>query len=327
MGGVGVIMTRHPGILRLIDFKMASLIAEGFELGETLTRAAKVADALGTVDWIKDKFNQRFNRKRMPKRKRTYSRRTKRGRKRTVKRRQYKRKRSQLDKIGFRVGSGTAKRCVALNVASSEDTRTLYSTLLTQIPKVGPNVPEINARKRDAVNIRGFDFNFQFKNKHTKPVIVNMAWIHDRRDVDGGTGSMSFDDFFRGNFTQRGQNFPTNLGSPALKGIELNAFSLNPDRFVILKRKKFVLGPSFPAEQPSIETGYNFDSSKPYKFFNYYMPIKRQFRYEDGLCQSPIHVIWWYDEFQSVLGQQPQINKVDLQGYIVTHFKEPKLYN
>lgn len=293
---------------------MAAAAAELLNLGVNAKRAAYAADILGTTDYAVSKFKQL---KRMVKRKRT-SHRTRRSSSRM---RRYKRRSSarryRINQLGFKVGSGTAKRYLALNVTASEATRTLFTGVMTEIPKNTITNDRIDHRQRDIVNLRGFKVHWQLKNNLNVPLIFNMAVVMDRRQLDG-MGAVDSNDVFRGNFETRANNFNT-----ASTATALNSFNLNPERFVILKRKKFILGPGFTGNNPTL-SGYSVDVSRSYRTFKFWLPIKRQIRYEDDVAQSPVAMIWWYDEFMAPAMRAPQINAVDLQIYAVTHFKEPK---
>lgn len=296
---------------------MAVAAAEALNLGTWATRAAYAADVLGTADYLKQKLKSI----KMPKtsKKRSYP---KRGRKRTTRNKRTRRsksrswKKSRLAKIGHQVGSGNAKRWVNVNAAISENLRTIYTIDLTNVP---PGTA-INQRRRDMVNIRGFKMSHQFKNNNPNPVILNYAIVMDKRQMDG-VAAVTDEDFFRGNFTQRAQNFALTLS-----GTVMNSLSLNPERFVILMRKRMMLGPGFVTDpEATSQTGYSYDVTKSYRYFNHYVPIRRQFRFEDDKCQTPLVLIYWYDFFMAPPDQTQTTNVVDHQIYGVTYFKEPKV--
>jgi hypothetical protein len=296
---------------------MAVAAAEALNLGTWATRAAYAADVLGTADYLKQKLKS-IKMPKATKRSRT----TKRGRKRPYRSKRTRRsksrnwRKSRLAKIGHQVGSGNAKRCVTTNLAISENIRTIYTVDLTSIEK-GSN---LNQRRRDMVNIRGFKLSHQYKNKSPNPVIINYAIVMDKRQMDGVT-AVTDEDFFRGNFTQRAQNFVLSLS-----GTVMNSLSLNPERFVILMRKRMMLGPGFVTDpEATTQTGYSYDVTKSYRYFNHYVPIRRQFRFEDDKCQTPLVLIYWYDFFMAPPDQTQTTNVVDHQIYGVTYFKEPKV--
>lgn len=290
---------------------MALAVAEALELGATAKNIAWGADILGTGDWLKDKGKQmvRYYRKR----RRSYGGGRLRKRARYSRRAPTRRRRHVYIKrrrIGYRVGHGTSKRFLCANFQNVEETRTVYRIDLTAITK-GDGIDQ---RERDMVNLRGFHVCLSYRNVTSEPVVINVAIVHDRREADGGAQPIAEEDFFRGSGTQRAIDF-----GEQLTGQQMNCLKMNSDRFIILKRKKLLVA-NVPPATPG---GYYNGVSKNWKEYKMWMPLKRQLRYEDGNCQTPLALIWWMD------GPFTPANTVAISGietfaHVVTYFKEPK---
>jgi len=283
---------------------MALAFAEALQLGATAKNIAWAADVVGTGDYLKDKFKQSM---RYYKRKRYGSRNFSR------KRRRFSRRRRSLvvrrRGIGHRVGSGVAKR-VSLDVdASSEPTRTFQWFELTQIQKsINDN---IDRRQRDVVNLRGFNICMTFRNKLNVPLMFNVCVLHDRRQA-GIASALANGDFFRGNGTERAVTFDAALG-----GIDLYCKKLNTDRFIVLKRKKFAVAGRLIQD-------YTYGDMKNWRNLNMWIPIRRQLRFEQDRCQTPIILVWWFDapDTAPLAGATPDAVETSVRS--VTYFREPK---
>lgn len=283
--------------------KMAVALAEALNLGTTATRLGYLADTLGTADYIRDKFKGMYKRRR-----KSYGT-VSRKRRRVVRRRKrhvYRKRRY----IGHPVGTSIAKRNERRNF-TTEATRTLYQINLTNITKSIDN--NISERQRDIVNLRGFRLCFDFANISAFPVHVNWVVVYDKRDSDG-LQTIDLEDFFRGNGDQRALDWDNTLTSQ-----QFTRSGLNADRFVVLRRKRFLLNADGDA------TGiYSNPSRTNFRTMKVWVPLKRQLRYEDDVCQTPIKVMYWFDQWQSGSGTTPVAGVMRTMSMCTTYFREPR---
>lgn len=234
--------------------------------------------------------------------------------------RAYRRRRMVRKGLGFRVGTGVAKRRkvedtdTAATVAS---TRTFYWWDMTDLPKTA-TLDDINARQRDMVNFRGFKICAFIRNDINAPMYLNIAVISPRgAEIRLGTGSGSattVSDFFRGHGTNRTQDF-----SNALTALEFRCLPINRDNWRILSHTRHQLGPE------SNSGTFNVQNRPNYITYEKYFKINRQLRYDNGgECTTPIYWCYWFDNHGVLGGTAPSAAAVATQFHFVSYFREPK---
>lgn len=222
----------------------------------------------------------------------------------------YKRRKTARDNIGYDPGMETTKRTLITNTNDFKSTRVLYSTDLTDIGATGNNA--VNARQRDMLYMSGTKLCFELGNARTKPLYVNIAVVHSKKDNDT-VGSIGTGDFFRSNGNGRAQTF-----SDALSSLEFHCLPINSDRFNVLTHKRMVLDPV------SAASGYSATDGKSFTSVGMWVPVKRQIRFNGGEAQSKIWLIYWFDEFDTPQTDLSIPNAVKVSEHHVTYFKEPK---
>lgn len=159
-------------------------------------------------------------------------------------------------------------------------TRLLYLNDLTAIPKT--TVADINGRERHFANVKGFSINYHLKNLTATPLHVNMAIINGRALKLPTTSG-----FFRDYTASRDVDFTTSLNSN-----ELSSLPISTDRYRILCRKSFTLGPETTA------AGGDNDSVPNWVVGKFYQKFNRQIRYNDDLddeAEERIYLCYWFD--------------------------------
>lgn len=215
-------------------------------------------------------------------------------------------------RIGFPKGTATSKRAATVtNTGDPLSTRTLYYENLVNIAKTSTN--EIDKRQRDNAYISGFKICYDVLNYSVNPVLLNVAVVYDKRSNDG-TVIMALDDFFR---SSEGNNRAKDF-SITLDANEFHCLPLNTDRFSVLKHGRFTLGPT-----QSATVGAYTVNRENYKSIMWWVPLKKQIRYNDGNAQSKVWLIWWCDKFQAGTGVAA-VTIGQTQIHAVTYFKEPK---
>ena len=217
-------------------------------------------------------------------------------------------------RIGFRVGSGHAKRNVQQQdiAVTSLNSRAQIIQALCHITQTDTNA--INRRQRQLVNVRGFKFCYSFRNNTDRPLFCNIAIVARK---DGSTPNAT--DWFRGSGTNRNADFALNLTST-----EFYCLPINADKYTILYRKRFTLG----ANNEGL-TGSSYQNGpKSYKMWMKYLPFKRQIRYE-GTSSSEIdhaqpYIVMWFDRWNAPQNEAQQTAVVEVLRRTVTYFREPK---
>lgn len=216
-----------------------------------------------------------------------------------------RRKRIGMNRIGIPKNVSNAKKDLVYSVQSNNmSTRTLYYGELTDIPRGSNN--EINYRQRDQIYFSGAKVcvELQASSNGTAPIFFNMAVVYDKRTNDDVTVP-TLEDFFRGNGSgSRAQDFdPTNLA-----GMQFHCLPLNTDRFTVLKHKRLLLNGN---------SGGNNQRGTNYKFMQFYCPVKKRIAYEDGQCQSKIHLLYWCAKFNtnSAAGIEPTVAFVNIRAH------------
>lgn len=214
--------------------------------------------------------------------------------------------------IGEAPGTGTAKKCATVDQnPTNRDTRTLYTEELTTISQGD----DIDQRERMLANVRGFKIDAEIRNNNGVPMYVNVAVLCTKAGTSSGTIDTS--DFFRASVGgNRGRDFSTILNSN-----EMHNLAINSDRYIILRHKRYRLG-----EDSS--TQYNTQKSNSYMNLKWYVPLKRQLRWDSGLGVQPengeVWLVYWFDQFGSTTGTGASPAAVTTAWRVVTTFRDPK---
>jgi len=196
---------------------------------------------------------------------------------------------------------------------TARDTRTLYTSSLCEIPKG----TEINERMRKHVNLRGFKVCFELLNLQTDPLYLNIAVIAPK--ATNNQSSPSTTDFFRDTSANRARDFDI-----ALSGLEFHCLPINTDDYVVLKHKRFRLGPA-PATGASTITQNN---SNNYKNVDWYVRLNRQVRWnqpeDDKPTDGDVYVVHWADKMFASAASAQVSSAYGVTKRFVTYFREPK---
>lgn len=222
-----------------------------------------------------------------------------------------KRKRFSPSSFGERPGTTTGKRTQLQNTSLVfKDSRVLYTTNLTVIPKTADN--DIQGRQRDIVNYRGVKLCMELRNLTDAPIYFNMAVLvaKSRRVVQTA-------DFFRGNEDDRSKDF-----GDALTGLQFHCLPINADEYIIMKHKRWTLN---VISNGAAVTGYSREFGSSFKTVSMYIPIKRQLRYDKDSTTpiEPIYLVYWLDRFGAAEDQTTVPNQVQMSEHHIAYWKEP----
>jgi len=188
-----------------------------------------------------------------------------------------------MDKLGDPVGSSGAK-WDTLNIGYTNlSPETLNSLPLLNITKFVGSA--YDRRLMDQLNFRGIKVCMNFRAEGalgTAKAMMNVAVISPKAEL-ASSSSVPVGDFFR-NPTggDRGMDF----GDVALESLDYYCTPINTDKYTIHKRTKFMLGPSGSTE------------GHKEKFIDFYVPLKRQIRYESGSSFPEgrnLYLVWWFN--------------------------------
>lgn len=216
------------------------------------------------------------------------------------------RKRSTIrGQIGYRPGSGTSRRVQTGTESDGlRDTRTLYSSNLTDIS----GGTDLNDKSRGIIYISGFKICFQAQVESTvvpagKHLLLNFAVVAPKINQD----SIETADFFRGNASQRGVAFSTQLSST-----DIHCLNINTDRYRILTHARYKLGRE------------NGDRAPNHLFLQRWIPLRRQIRFDTSTNVAPsdnIYMIYWTDISNTGANTAVSASAWRLSYHAITYFR------
>lgn len=228
----------------------------------------------------------------------------------------YKKKsRFSRRRIGEPVGSSNCKRACPMNTnPTAINTRNLYSSNLTAIPRNSTAIDGINTRQRDVINVRGFKIRMEVASATNGVRGWCFHWAvispKDKQNLDT-------DDFFRNDGDNRAVTFST-----ALSSLEMNTLHINTDRYTILKHRKFYLAPA-----SSVSTTAQANTVNSWHYVNHWIPLKRQLRF-DRESSTPesgsVYLVYWYDGANSLKGSNEIPGQVTVAVNNVVYFRETR---
>lgn len=210
------------------------------------------------------------------------------------------------NKVGETVSSNNSKRCVTVYEGpSNKSTRTQYYNDILDITRG----TQLDNRQRDIINVRGFKLCMEVKSLLAtfatgEHIMFNIALISNRN----GTAPDAIDFFRNSSGDARSTDFSNGLTST-----EFHCLPINTDKYAVLMHKRFMLGDSLNDANPS------------HLFIEEYIPINRQFRYNDGTTSIPnnaLHLIYWADISMLPGGSTPSADAYQVSNTGVVYFKE-----
>lgn len=220
-------------------------------------------------------------------------------------------------RVGEKPGTSSSKQKEIVNSDSNTGTRSLNATDITKIPLDTNNYESRDARERNIITISGFRYCLHIRNDKPTPMLFHYAIISPKNPVEFGVSPNS--DFFRSIGTQgRSINFGT-----ALTAQEFDCLPINPDKFVILKHKKFTIGPN---EAAAAGTKYNDHVSRNWAKIDGYEKLKRQIRFDNNANDtpeaSPVWFVYWFDGMLEPASSPVVPSAMKVQQKLVTYFRE-----
>lgn len=219
----------------------------------------------------------------------------------------YVKKRRTMQKVGQSVGSANTK-WDTLDLANTPFTgKVLQQLSLLNVTKTNGS-SAYDRRLKDQLNFRGIKFCMNFRVEGamgTAKAWVNVAVISPKSDL-ASDEAIPNTDFFR---NPSGATRDIDFGNAGLSNLDYHCTAINTDKYNIHKRSKITVGPTQSTE------GYKE------RYLEWYMPIKRQIRYEDNTnfpSGKNMYLVWWYSASD---GGSPA-NAVSVQYRVTRYFRE-----
>lgn len=229
---------------------------------------------------------------------------------------------SDRRKIGERIGSAPSKtRAIQNSNPLTISSRDLGFFELIYMSRGNQR----NTRDENKINLRGIRSEIEFRNQEEKPCVVHFAWVSPKEGWSDGLNPGAFamsTEFFRSYGTDRAMNF-----SDTMTSVEMNNTPINTDRFIVLKHVKHMLaGVSNPTQAG--DGPYDDSMRDSFKAVKYYIPVKRQIRFENHTNQMPIDgqifFVYWVDQFSVNGGNLGTSGVVQMLYRHVIYFRDPK---
>jgi len=226
-------------------------------------------------------------------------------------------KRVAPSRPGFNRNRVMARRYVTwLEERNPRADKTLYNEQLTNIPKQsGTGTNDFYVRTGDLVTIKGFKLHIMVQNRVSVPITFNWAILQPRNSQ-----VITDNNFFRSD----GNPFVTEGASRGVDFIETMSYfdmatkKINTDGYKIIKHEKFnILGRS------NVEWGV--DPSKCWHKIERWIPINRNFRYDDGTtqCTTPLYVVFWAVRLDTLSTTAASPLTYNLNGKCTAFFTNP----
>lgn len=224
---------------------------------------------------------------------------------RSKRRERARRKRQTMSRVGERVGSSNCKFDAFSILPSNINPETLYQVALLNVTKSA--VQSYDRRLKDQLNFRGIKFCLSYRTQGavgTAKIWLNVAVISPKTLT--GSGSIPQADFFR---DPQGNGRSIDFGDASLNNLDYRCCAINTDIYNIHSHRRHILG------SPQETNGTNE------RVMEWYMPVKRQIRYEDS-SNTPegrnLYLVYW---FATSDGGTPT-NSLQHQYRVKRYFKE-----
>lgn len=225
-------------------------------------------------------------------------------------------KAAKKKKIGEPPGTSNSKQRLIVSDDMQVQTRSMHYANIVEIPIDDENHESRNKRERSVIKISGFKYCLHLQNLSDAPLLFHYAIVAPKNPFEFGLGPGG--DFFRDIGTpNRSKNFTT-----ALTAQEFDCLPINTDKFVILKHKKFTIG---PWKGSTGTARFNDETLKNWAKVDGYEKLNRQIRYDTtGSTQeaNPVYFIYWCDKMMAAANSPVVVDALHVQRKLVTYFRE-----
>lgn len=222
----------------------------------------------------------------------------------------YKSAKRNVRQVGEPPGRSSSSRDFSSNLQVL-DNRTIYDSALIDITRNTTTSEEINNRERDTIVITGIKLCIEIKNLDSFPQWFNVALLTPKDETAGITAT----GFFRSHGVDRDQNFTTSL-----PGFQMHCLPVNTDHYVVLRHKRFRLGPA-----AAFSSGATVSS---YTMLDIWLPLKRQIRYDgplsSDLAKGQVYLVWWASGVSDPSGTAVSVDSYQFAHRAIVYFKNPR---
>ena len=221
-------------------------------------------------------------------------------------------------KFGDPIGSSTTKNFETVSNQEDEESRSLYVHSLAILPR-NTTGNDVNLRERNRVNIRGFKIYLQFLNKEAnRSFSLNVAVVSPKYDT---LAQSSFPPiaFFRDATTNSLERDFTTANSNLI----FSKFGINSDLYNVFKHKRYILGNTV-----GDVTGPNQQTGRSFKTIKWYVPIKRQLRFDGDTGIDRIddcYLVYWFDEIGALQASPSIVDSVRVTKICHLVYREPRV--
>lgn len=234
--------------------------------------------------------------------------------------------------MGYPTGSRTTKvyedvqnNFIAGTPNANVKLRDVVSYDLTKLPATLAG--GVNERQRNIVNCVGWKIWFEAVNLTIEPVTLNWAIVVGRDETvdfsttDGATALANLLTTWYANPSNpsKAESWSTGIGN-----MEMFGLPLNPDNFVVLKHKRYIIGGQ-GAAGTVVNLTPNHNSIRCLKKF---YRLNRQIRYANNTKQSSrnrVHLVWWFDTYGAPANTATSAtNEIRCSQKVAYYFREPR---
>lgn len=199
-------------------------------------------------------------------------------------------KRRIMKRVGERIGSSNA-RVENLEDRFTLNSKTLYQQRLLDLVKDSNFNDSTDRRLRDVVNFRGIKFCIHIRNilSANKVLYGHIAVISCKNEPDNSTIPTA--EFFRAQGETSRRNVDATPG--LLTGLDYYCLPINTDLYNVHKHKRFRMNPADSTD------------GKNERMFEFWMPIKRQLRYESSSSLPTgknMYMVMWFTNLEEIEG-------------------------
>lgn len=217
--------------------------------------------------------------------------------------------------IGSSIWRGNCKQTITAEVAATTRTdNTLWNQEITDCPQGS----EMNQRERGIINCRGFKIDYFFQNVLANSAVFCNFAVLAPKSLSSDSNAVEAGQFFRAAGQNRAQSFNTVGVQPFARHI----LNINPDEYIILWHKRWILGPAAQAngEQAGMRPSFNW--------LHKYIKLNRAVTYQAAESQSAtdgkVAVAYWFGQVGGTTDTSVQTAAVQVSDRVVMFFKEPK---
>lgn len=218
-----------------------------------------------------------------------------------------------------------AKRCIGAfsNGFVSLATKNLYNTRISNFPEREDGVTNVlGNRERDVINYVGMSVDLTIVNNLVVPIYFNMAFIIPHNT---STTAIATDAFFRndgGTATAPADTREEDFG-PALPAIIAKGLSINTDKYSIIKRWTYTVGP----KSKGTTAGQEYNPDKPnFKRIKRYVPIRRKMAFDSQSSTIPnngtIWVVYWAWHMGETAGADPTTGAYQIEDVYMNYYRD-----